>query len=253
MNKLIKVFLACWILGALSSCATVSNSVSENKIKKKSLPFLLKKMEANRIDYTWFGAKAKVKYAGADQKIIFSALIRMQKDSLIWIKLKKMNVEGLRVRITPQSIEILNRQESSYTKKSFAFLQEEFGVDLSFSALQDLIVGNPVLYQQRKLLATISGGAYLLKTPAAQKEVLKIFLSANDFRLKAISGSENNNSIAIDYDNYEQVDEQVIPLLKQIQVEGEKESIELKMELSRIELNEAQKVSFKIPDSYRKD
>ena len=83
--------------------------------------------------------------------------------------------------------------------------------------------------------------------------MLKIFLSANDFRLKAISGSENNNSIAIDYDNYEQVVEQVIPLLKQIQVEGEQESIEMKMELSRIELNEVQKVSFKIPDSYRKD
>jgi hypothetical protein len=253
MNKIFKIVLAVLVVGGFTSCATLSTASSEGNIKKKSVQFLLNKLEKNRIDYSWFGSKAKVKYEGSDKKIVFSALVRMQKDSLIWLKLKKMNVEGLRILITPQTIEILNRQESSYTKKPFSFLQQEFGIDWSFSDVQDLIIGNPVLYKQRKLLASTAANSYLIQSPNAQKEVLKIFLHASDYRMKEIRGSEKNNRIAIQYDTYETINEQNLPLQKNIQIDSERETILLQIEFSKVELNEVQKHSFKIPDSYRKD
>ena len=253
MNKFYLNLIGFAILLIFSSCTTVSRTNSSVRVKKKSIAFLLKKLDQNKIDYTWFATKAKLKYEGEGKKVLFSAIIRMQKDSLIWVKLKKMNVEGLRMRITPQSIELLNRQESTYTFRPFSSFKEEFGVDLNFSDLQDLLIGNPVLYKERKLLASTENNCYLIKSPESEKEVLKILLRAADFRIKELRGSEDNNRIQIVYDTYEKVNEQTIPLQKDIQVESATASVFLQMTYSKIELNEVQKVSFKVPDTYRKE
>lgn len=252
MSKLIKNILLLLASVFWWSCAT-TQSTSSPVAHKRSVKFLLEQLDSNHIDYTWFATKAKIKYDHKEQKATFTAIVRMQKDSLIWIALKKSSVEGARVRITPNSIEILDRQESTYTKKPFSYLKTEFGLDLTFVELQDLIVGNPILLANQNFVSTILEKKNVLQTPESQKTVLKIFLSPPNFLIHEIRASANNNAIGIQYSEYEVFQNQQIALHKEVNIDSEDIGIiGLKMSFSDIILDEAQKVGFEIPESYGK-
>jgi hypothetical protein len=254
MNNWLKILLFVLTASLFVACSPVQKLVSDTKAKKRTLNFLLRQLQNNSLKYLWFGTKAKIKFEDNKNKVAFSAIIRMQKDSLIWIKLKKMNVEGVRVRITPETIEIINRQESSYLKKPFSFLKNEFGLDVSFSDLQNLIVGNPVFYENQKLSSFVENNQNVLKTPSTQKSVLKIYMEPQNFLLNEIRGSADKNSVCIEYADYTELNNQKIATLKDIHVDSEESGIiKVKMSFSKMILDEIQKVGFSVPDSYSRE
>lgn len=231
----------------LWNCHT-SQNLSHPPAQKRSIQFLKEKLDSNRIDYTWFATKAKIKYEDKKNKASFTAIIRMQKDSLIWIALKKTSIEGFRIRITPNNIEILDRQENTYTKKTFNYLKTEFGLDLTFPELQDLIIGNPILLGNQNLVSTIIEKKNVLQTPENQKNVLKIFLLPPDFLIHEIRASANNNAISITFSEYAEIQNQKIAISKTVEIDSEDIGIiHLQMNFSDIILNEVQKVGFEIP------
>ncbi|BDS14788.1 DUF4292 domain-containing protein [Aureispira anguillae] len=253
MSNGLKMLLFVIISSFLIGCKT-TETVSTAKAKKRSVKFLLRKLEQNHIDYTWFASRAKVKMDSEQQKATFSTLIRMQKDSLIWIKIKKMNIEGARVKITPQTIEILDRQESQYIKKPFSYLKNEFGLQLNFAELQELIVGNPILFQEETLLSVIREQQNVLKTPESEKNVLKLFMNPQSFLVNELRGSMDYNSIDIKYEDYQTIEQTQIPAVKNIEIDSKDAGIvQLKMTFSKMVLNEVQKVGFTVPDSYQRN
>lgn len=259
MNNLLKHTFFILISVFFASCVASQNSTLNNaqnvtelpKAKKRSVEFLLEQIDSNKICYEWFAAKAKVRFESQNDKASFTAVIRMKKDSLIWLTLKKMNVEGARVQISPQFIEILDHQQYTYTKKPFRYLKDEFGLELTFQELQELIIGNPVLYQKEGLISVILENQNVLKTPESEKTVLKIFFNPANFLLNELRGSMNNNSIGIVYSDYESIGKEQIPATKDIDIDSEEiGNISVQMTFSSIILNEVQKMNFEIPDSY---
>lgn len=248
-----KVHFLFFLLSSLVIIGCRSTKLSTESAKSRSAKFLLRQLENNHIDYNWFGTNAKLKIDSEQEKATFAASIRMQKDSLIWIKVRKVNIEGARIKITPETIEILDRQKSQYIKRPFSFLKDEYGLELSFTQLQDLIIGNPILWEKKSLISVIRDGQNVLKTPASQKMVLKIFMSPKSFLINSIQGSMNNNAISIDYSAYETLDQEQIPTQKLIEIDSEDAGIfGLEMNFSKMNINEVQKVKFKIPDSYER-
>lgn len=247
-----QLLLTTIFLLGLNSCQTTQSTASTNKpLPKRSNIFLLKRLAKQHIQYQWWGCRAKLKLDSPQEKATFFAKIRMQKDSLIWLSLRKMSVEGARVRISPTQIEILDRQNGQYLKRPFSYLNERYGLSLSFQDLQDLIAGNPVLYRDQPLLSSVEGNRYRLATPSNQAEVLRIFLDGTNYHLSELSGSQANNVVEITYDQYETFGQQDIPLKRHLFVEtADDEQATLDMTYSNLVLDEVQKVGFNIPDSY---
>lgn len=254
MSKTIAYIVMLMYCGLLISCGSIQSATQLPKAKKRSVKFLLQQVEKHHIDFSWFGTKAKMKFEHPDQKISFAASIRMQKDSLIWMTVKKANVEGFRVRITPDWIEILDRQKASYIKKPFAYIKDEFGLNLSFQDLQHLLIGNPILYQNETWNSTIKKGYNVLHTPPDQKEVLKLFFHPKSFLLHELTGSQNNDLLSITYSDYEIIEKEQIPTVKEVYIDSEQQGeATLKMTFYKMELNTPQKVKFIIPPSYSRD
>jgi hypothetical protein len=230
-----------------------STQLTTGTPKNRSVKFLLRQLEKNHIDYTWFGTNAKIKVDSEQEKATFAASIRMQKDSLIWIKIRKMNIEGARIKITPETIQILDRQNGQYIKRPFSFLKNEYGLDVSFSQLQELIIGNPVLWEEESLVSVIRKQQNVLQTPNSQKTVLKIFMNPSSFLINSVQGSMNQNALSIDYSDYEILEQEQIPTRKTIDIDS-KDTGEatLEMSFSKMSLNEVQKVGFRVPDNYER-
>ena len=107
LNGFILIFLV-GMLG-MTSCKSTKTVQTDGSIQTKSARFLLKKMESNSLDFEWFNGKAKVKYVDMTQNRSIKASIRIQKDKQIWMSFSLFGLERARVKITPDSIFVINR------------------------------------------------------------------------------------------------------------------------------------------------
>lgn len=252
MSKAVYFLFFLLLSSSIMSCRSSAQLTTETP-KNRSVKFLLRQLEKNHIDFTWFGTNAKIKVDSEQEKATFAASIRMQKDSLIWIKLRKVNIEGARVKITPETIEILDRQNGQYIKRPFSFLKNEYGLDVSFAQLQALIIGNPILWEEQSLVSVIRKQQNVLQTPNSKKTVLKIFMNPSSFLINSVQGSMNQNALSIDYNDYQTVEEAQIPTKKTIEIDSEETGlVGLEMSFSKMSLNEIQKVGFRVPDNYER-
>ncbi len=103
-------------------------------------------IKKNNIDFNTFSAKVKVDYADSKgQRYDFNTFMRIQKDSIMWVSIvAALGIEAFRVRITPDSVMILDKLNKTYTIKPIAYLQEVTQLPFDFTTLQNLILGNPV-------------------------------------------------------------------------------------------------------------
>lgn len=97
-----------------------------------------------------------------------SVQIRMMKDEVIWISATGMlGMEAGRVLITPDSISLINRMESVFVKESFETASRWLGSQLSFNALQQLLVGNAPEHEdlaKARFSVNAAGGGYFAKS-----------------------------------------------------------------------------------------
>jgi len=144
--KIINILLFFGLI-FLTACSTKKfvqdDQSAPIKLKKRSSKYLLKKLDAKDLDVEWLSAKANINFKDEQQRIKFNANIRMRKDSIIWMNIKKLSVEAFRVLITQDSIFIIDRLEKKYYTHGLDFVEEKFNFPGQFQALQTAILGNP--------------------------------------------------------------------------------------------------------------
>ncbi len=89
--------------------------------------------------------------------------IRMQKDSLIWLSISKLGIEGARVLIARDSVRILDKINRQYAVADYGTISRQFRFPLSFEWLQALLVGNlpmPNQPAQKYLIDVAMPGAH---------------------------------------------------------------------------------------------
>lgn len=98
----------------------------------------------NNLDFRSFSGRAKAKVEFADEKQDVTLHVRILRDKAIWISVTAtmFNYEAARVKITPDSVYILNKMQSSYISKPFQYVHKYTGPSVSFSTLQDLLMAN---------------------------------------------------------------------------------------------------------------
>lgn len=129
--------------------AAIANKTADTGTVIKDSASLIKevynKVINNKINFTTFNAKVRVAYNDKDGGDEATAFIRVKKDSAIWLSLRgPLGIEGVRVLITPDSMKVINLLKKYVQYRSISYLQQLSGLPLDFSALQNIVVGNPV-------------------------------------------------------------------------------------------------------------
>ncbi len=178
-----KIFIII-LFGALAAMATGCGST--RKIESRPLPAdsaelaakritdsialaglkeeMYERVMLNSVDFKTFTSRVKVEYQNHEgQKNNATANVRMASDSIIWISLSgALGVEGFRVRITPDSVIIMDKLERSVTYAPLNYLKEMTQLSLTFKDLQDMLIGNPVLFTKNLISITRSRDKLIL-------------------------------------------------------------------------------------------
>ncbi len=215
-----------------------------------------KNLEANYIDFKTFSAKIKVDVENAKGKQPdITATLRMIKDSAIWISLNAtfLNFEVYRIYITPDSVILMNKQDKEVQYRSLDYLQEVTQIPFDFKTLQDILIGNPVFFEDsnagfRKLddftlVSTIGNDFKNLLTLSAEKNLL-LHSKLDDvivFR---------NRTASITYDDYVSSGEHSFSTKRQIII-SEKNKIDIRLNFKQFEFNKELSVGFVVPKNYK--
>ena len=215
-------------------------------------------LQKNWIDFKTFSAKIKLDVEDSKgKKPDLLANIRMIKDSVIWISISAsiLNIEVFRVLITKDSVILLNKQEKEVQYRSINYLQEITDIPFDFKTLQNLIVGNPIFYNEDEI------------TVRKFEEFLLISAVSNEFKnFITISKKDNtllhsklddlnltrNRTADFTYDSYSNNSGFPFSTYRQI-VATEKNKLDVRMNFKQFEFNKELSVNFYIPKNYKKN
>jgi hypothetical protein len=249
-NGLVFIFLV-GMLG-MTSCKSTTAVQTDGSIQTKSPRFLLKKMQDNALKFEWFDGKAKIKYVDMTQNRSIKASIRIQKGKQIWMSFSLFGFEGARVKITPDSVFVINRINKEYTAKSLSYLEEQFKLPASYSIVEELLVGNPAALDNSEFTVAIKDNQYLLntKTPADATYILNgLTYQLAGLLLK----DEQQQKVDIEFKEYEATEDgRQFSFLRDILISSPKRgNASTSINYTKVQFDVEKQMNFKIPSGYK--
>src|SRR5688572_8544952 len=121
MNRVAQLFLVFLLL---FSAACKKKAVPT---KSEVPPAAGLKVNVLNTEFTTFSAKGRMQLEKPDEKLASAVTIRIKKDSVIWVSVvPALGIEVARVRITPDTIQILDRLHKEYLAGNFSLLHKRF-------------------------------------------------------------------------------------------------------------------------------
>ncbi|UOQ78643.1 DUF4292 domain-containing protein [Hymenobacter sp. 5516J-16] len=133
-NRLLLVLLGATLM--LGSCNRKLLSIG-SKANKTTVP-MPESVRAANVDFRFLAAKGKAQFDQQSGNIN----VRIRKDSVIWISASLIGVEGGRIYITRDSVQVLDKLHREYYAGDFAYLSKRLNVPVNFDMLQALLLGN---------------------------------------------------------------------------------------------------------------
>lgn len=215
---------------------------------------IIARIQKKPILFNTFYAKVRIDYndnSGGGQA---TAFIRIKKDSLIWISLNQLGIEGMRLLIRPDSVFLMNKLKRTVQLRSIKYLQELTELPFTFAELQDLIVGNPVFldshvkqYRNSEEAIEILMVGPIFKHLITLEKPNQLFVHS---KLDDVSHSRNR-TCDITLDKYEQQGNVFFSTLRKIAV-SEDQRLDVEMDFKNVNFNQPLSFPFNVPANYQR-
>jgi len=270
IQKLLPVGIVVMALISCRSTKTIQTAIAKKDTaqiipvvdpRADSMRFIQKVMDTvqkNRIeDFTTFQAKIKVVFeGGGGKRNDFNAFVRLKKDSVVWISVNALlGIEAFRVLITPDSVKVLDKIEKVAQLRSVEYLQEVTKIPMTFSDLQNLLIGNPIFLDSNNINSykkderTIS----LISIGTLFKHLLTV--NKSDYTLQH-SKLDDVDAIRartadITYGDYQVKNRYHFSTYRKITV-SEKSKLDIEMQFKQFDFNTDLNFPFTIPRNYKR-
>jgi len=195
--------------------------------------------------------------------------IRMYRDSLIWISVRSMSLEGMRAVITPDSVKYIDRINNKYYLGNYDFVAQMSPLLLDFHDVQNVLLGKMINSQGIDLgmFKPCSDSLYYCLKFEPDTEIKydtiirafdndyvnrkylffpeQFFLAGQVF--KSLISKE---TVAVYYGKHDLYSEQSYPESIRFVISGYQKS-EIELETKNISFGSDFKTPFKIPDKYQ--
>ena len=153
------IFVSCKSNKALIGADFIVKEMSSKRIVRKHL--------AADFDKKTLEAKLKVSYDDGKLDESFRVQLKIKKDEVIWMKGTKF-ITVFRIKITPTTVSYYSPYKKDYFETDFSVLVKLLGANITFTQLQNMLLGQSVFEMKNKEFNTeIVDKSYVL-TPKIQ-------------------------------------------------------------------------------------
>ncbi len=227
---------------ALDSLAMINNLVAE--------------IHSRHMDFKTFSAKIKVEYEDNKSKQSITAYVRMIKDSTIWVLgiATVFNIEAFRALITKDSVFVIDKINKEVLFRSIDYLQEVSEIPFDFKTLQDLLVGNPIFFNDSIVSYKETESKILLATIGEKfKHLLTLTKPGRELTHSKLDdlNISRNRTADITYGEFENKNNINFSTYREITV-SEKNKLDIQMNYKQYEFNKDLQINFTIPKNYKR-
>jgi hypothetical protein len=254
-----KIRLTAIILLILSAvvfenCKTVHKTKTRIEGTKVSRNAILDTLRQPDLKYNWFFAKAKIEIEDSKNNNTVNAIIRMKKDSVIWISLNAiLGIEVSRILITPDSVKLLDKFNKRYYKKDFNYIKQITHMPgLTFDILQRAITGSEIGFENKNPIVEKVDSAYKILTTENQVQNI-IWVNALNLTLskKQLEDRVINQSYEMNYADYRLLADRLFSFKRKVKINSQADNnYQLSIDYNKVTLDEPQRIPFNVPEKY---
>ena len=204
------------------------------------------------IDYEWFEAKANTTYAGGFDELAFNANFRLQKDKVIWISLTgPLSIEGGRALITPDSVKVVDRINKKIYIGTFQSFCVKYSLPISFTQLQELIVGNVLNEGVLKLPSRIEGDDKVY-TENNKESSKNVYINLKNYTVEKISLKDKptQRELLLSFADYIENKGKLFSNARKIEINTYHEKSTIQMEFNKVTFGQKVEFPFTTPEKY---
>jgi len=268
MNHWTRYSLYIIVFLIISSC-TGSRKAIREPLREQGAEYLFKKLKEHESKFSSLSAKFTATYYRDRKKTNLSGLLRIKHDSIIWISITPMlGIEMARFVLTPDSIKYLNRINSTFMIRDFKYINHLLNKTLDFDMAQAFLTGNDFsLYDTTMFRASVEKQEYKLSTTNRRKlkrfvrrseeeisiPLQSIWLDPESFKISRVvlkEADRDSRKVTAEYRNFQAIDNQLIPQKLDYVIETDKEKVSIKIEFTKIQIDDHLSYPFSIPGTY---
>ncbi|MFM6976661.1 MAG: DUF4292 domain-containing protein [Sphingobacteriaceae bacterium] len=138
------LFILLFSLLLLGACRSKKQTINTDKLAlEKSNAEKLETIRQTQANFTTLSVKAKADLVLDGNANDVTINFRILKGQKIWLSVTAIaGLEVARMLITPDSIKVINRLESSYMVKPFSFIHQFTNDQINYGVLEAILVGN---------------------------------------------------------------------------------------------------------------
>lgn len=236
----------------------------------KGAGYIQRHIEEVETDFEWFSAKISTQLLTGEDKNNFKTSVRIRKDSAIWAQITFGSILIAHSIITPDSVKVILKRDKKYFIKDIQYINDEYGLNVSFDLLQDLLIGNAVGYEKKGKYKVVEDSLYYELTTHKEKKIAKwmekqpknedkmVFVRyqfyPSNFKIAHLSIDDvpDSSSLKVENFNFKEQDGRLHPEIIRILGSSSKDSIRLELIFQKIEWNEKQEFPFNIGENFER-
>ena len=204
MNKFLGLCCAIITLGFASCSKKIAPATGD--LNPKSI------LAIEEIDFEYFHGKARMVLKDGNKEREVKAVIRVRKDSVIWMNFTVIGVQGGRVLINKDSITVISNVDKEYYVFDYIELSKRFNFEVNYKVIQSAFLGNLLMSRKEEDGVDQKSLTFLLKQSSGTVDVMN-YISATTMKIQKVELRENNthNSLTVNYGNFQPVSGKTFP------------------------------------------
>ena len=219
------------------------------------------RLDSSSINFNWMKIKTKVDIEYEDKKYSVQLQLRIKNDSLVFAKVSKSGITGVRILATRDSVIYIDKLKKQYYRGSYSEIEKLININIPFNFLQNLFLAEPTfLYEgngQKKVtepLIQYSSNVFNKTDNYSAFHQIQFF-TCDSIKLQkvGITDWKTKKEIWVEYKKLSDING--YPLNKKIEFKGVQENkpfILADIELKRVKIFDDLTAPIEIPDDYTK-
>lgn len=256
-------------MAILSGCSSTKKAIKA-PLKDQGSDFLVQKLNEKEVAFSSMQARFNMNLTSEVLNVSLRGQMRMEYDSIIWMSISKAGLEIYRVKLTPDSLFLMDRFAKEYIEEPIDVLYAFLNNALDYDMVQAFLTGNDfTMYETSSFKASLEADKYRLHTsnrhklrkyvkkgsPERSIPIQTIWMDPQNFKITSILIKEisegASRKLLANYSNFVMVGEQLFPHSLEFIVDAEKD-YRVMIDFSKVVFNEKLQFPFNVSSKYAK-
>lgn len=241
------------IIVLLYGCGPGKNLTSTvGEIPEMRTKQILKKHIKQHAKFNTLQCKLKIELFQNSKAQSNTVTLRMDRGKTIWIN---AFLNMIRIKITPDRVQMYNKIDKTYFDGDFSLIKQLLGIDLDFSNLENLLLGDTFFKHNSSSLNQVKDNSGYTLKPYKLDPTLDVLYRINPFYFKMktqeISHLKEEIRLKVNYDDFQEINQQLIPSKMAITINEKQNNTFIRLNLKSVSLNQSIRFPFKLPKGYK--